>query len=179
MYAIFISRSIHSTKSIMETIRKESQIRVYKSQAELNNEQQELLQQAREAAQKAYAPYSRFCVGCALLLQNGEILTGNNQENIAYPSGLCAERVAIFHAGARYPDVPVRMMAITAFSEGYEVNHPVMSCGACLQSISEYEMKFSQPIQFILQGASGDIYVAEGTSTFLPFQFRLDELKGE
>jgi len=155
----------------MEEIKKESVVQKYTSAQELPAADRELLEQAKQATETAYAPYSKFRVGCALILENGIVVKGSNQENIAYPSGLCAERVAIFHAGASYPDVPVVAMAVTARSENYTVKNPVMSCGACLQAMSEYEMRFHKPIRIILQGETGDIYVAEGLQTFMPFRF--------
>ncbi len=160
----------------MEFLKRESIIQQYGSIDELTIEAKNLLLKAKEAATNAYAPYSKFNVGSALLLENGEIILGNNQENIAYPSGLCAERTAIFYAGANFPTIPIKMMAVTAFSNSYEVNQPVMPCGACLQSISELELRFSKPIEIILQGNSGPIYIAQGTKTFLPFQFFIKEL---
>jgi cytidine deaminase len=163
----------------MDLIKKESILRCYHNINELPQEYIRLLIEARHAAQKSYSPYSNFKVGCAVKLQNNEIVTGSNQENIAYPSGLCAERVAIFYAGSKFPDIPVTHMAVTALSDKIKIDKPVMCCGACLQSISEYEVRFSQPITMILQGESGDIYVAEGTRTFMPFQFFVDELKNK
>ncbi|MCF8428727.1 MAG: cytidine deaminase [Bacteroidia bacterium] len=160
----------------MEIVKRESIIQQFDSIEELNTVSKNLLLSAKEAAKNAYAPYSKFNVGCALLLENGEIILGNNQENIAYPSGLCAERTAVFYAGANYPTIPIKMLAVSAFAKSYEVNKPVMPCGACLQSISEFELRFSKPIQIILQGNSGPIYIAEGTKTFLPFQFFIKEL---
>ena len=160
----------------MEIIKKEAIVKKYSSENELSEMEKELLQAAHNATQTAYAPYSKFKVGCAILLENGVVIKGSNQENIAYPSGLCAERTAIFYAGANYPTVPIKMMAVTAFANGYEVNQPVMPCGACLQSISEFELRFSKPIEIILQGNSGPIYIAEGIKTFLPFQFFIKEL---
>ncbi len=160
----------------MEIVKRESIIQKFDSMEELNILSKNLLLRAKEAAKNAYAPYSKFNVGCALLLENGEIILGNNQENIAYPSGLCAERTAVFYAGANFPTIPIKILAVTAFAKSYEVNQPVMPCGACLQSISEFELRFSKPIQIILQGNSGPIYIAEGTKTFLPFQFFIKEL---
>ena len=160
----------------MEIVKRESIIQQFNSMEDLNTVSKNLLLRAKEAAKNAYAPYSKFNVGCALLLENGEIILGNNQENIAYPSGLCAERTAVFYAGANFPTIPIKMLAVTAFAKSYEVNQPVMPCGACLQSMSEFELRFSKPIQIILQGNSGPIYVAEGTKTFLPFQFFIKEL---
>lgn len=160
----------------MEIVKRESIIQQFNSMEDLNTVSKNLLLRAKEAAKNAYAPYSKFNVGCALLLENGEIILGNNQENIAYPSGLCAERTAVFYAGANFPTIPIKMLAVTAFAKSYEVNQPVMPCGACLQSMSEFELRFSKPIQIILQGNCGPIYVAEGTKTFLPFQFFIKEL---
>ncbi len=162
----------------MELIKKESVLLRFSSAEELPEADRNLLIQAHEAVNNSYAPYSKFHVGCALLMANGKIIKGANQENIAYPSGLCAERVAIFFAGSEYPDVPVLAMAITAKSEMVELKEPIMSCGACLQSICEYEMKFKQPIRTILQGETGPIYISEkGTESFLPYQFFVKELK--
>jgi cytidine deaminase len=160
----------------MELIKKEVVIENYSSWNELTEPDQNLLLQAREALESSYAPYSKFHVGCALQLENGQIIKGSNQENAAYPSGLCAERVAIFQAGAIFPGITILAMAITVRAEGYEVNSPAMSCGACLQSISEYESRQKTPIRIILQGETGAIYIAEqGTVTFLPFQFKMEE----
>lgn len=161
----------------MEEIKRESIVKKYNSVNELSVSDRELLLQAKEAVSTSYAPYSLFHVGCALILENGIVIKGSNQENIAYPSGLCAERVAIFNAGATYPDVPVVTVAVTAKAENYELKEPVMSCGACLQSMSEFELKFNRPIRVILQGETGDIYVAEGLRTFMPFMFWVDELR--
>lgn len=160
----------------MELLTRESILEKFSNVNELSESDQLLLSKAKEASKKAYAPYSKFNVGCALLLANNEIILGNNQENIAYPSGLCAERVAIFHAGSNYPDESIKAMAVTAFANAYEVTEPVMPCGACLQSISEFELRFKEPIKIILQGSSGSIYVANGTKNFLPFQFYIQEL---
>jgi len=161
----------------MKEISKVSTLQSYTAIEELNADDKNLLELAKKATLSAYAPYSNFKVGCAVLLENGVIVSGNNQENIAFPSGLCAERVAIFSAGANYPDIPVKAMAITVKSEEFKVDKPIMSCGACLQSMSEYEMRFNQPIRIILQGETGDIHIALGTKTFMPFQFWMDGLK--
>lgn len=161
----------------MEEIKTESTIKQYASVSELPAEDQQLLSEAKDAVNTSYAPYSKFHVGCALILENGVIIKGSNQENIAYPSGLCAERVAIFHAGAAYPDVPVKTMAITVKAEGYVVDKPITSCGACLQSMSEFELRFNKPMRIILQGETGNIWVASGLRTFMPYMFWVDELK--
>lgn len=161
----------------MKQLRKESVITRYDDYTEMSESDVALLKMAKEAVHTAYAPYSKFHVGCALRLQNGHIIKGSNQENIAYPSGLCAERVAIFHAGSEFPNEPIMAMAITVKASDYEVKEPITSCGACLQSMSEYEMKFKQPMRIILQGETGEIWVADGLKTFMPFMFWVDELK--
>lgn len=161
----------------MEEIKTTSTIQQYSSISELSAEDQQLLKDAKEAVNTSYAPYSKFHVGCALILENGVIIKGSNQENIAYPSGLCAERVAIFHAGAAYPDVPIKTMAITVKAEGYLVDKPITSCGACLQSMSEFELKFNKPMRIILQGETGNIWIADSLRTFMPFMFWVDELR--
>jgi cytidine deaminase len=162
----------------MRTVKKESEVKEYALVSELAEVDQALLAEARQAMEHAYAPYSRFLVGCALQLENGVIVKGSNQENMAYPSGLCAERVAIFYAGANYPGVRIVNMAITAKAKDYELHAPIMSCGACLQSLSEYEVMQKSPIRTLLQAENGVIWLAEnGTKTFLPFQFYVAELK--
>lgn len=130
----------------------------------------ELIALAREAAGKAYAPYSNYQVGAAVLLENGEIFTGNNQENAAYPSGLCAERVAIFYAGAQYPDVPVVRIAIAAFTEGKFQEEPIPPCGGCRQVLYEKESQGAKPMEIILYG-SKRIQVLRSARDLLPIPF--------
>jgi cytidine deaminase len=161
----------------MSEIRRESVLKRYTDINELNETDRLLLAEAKKAVETSYAPYSNFHVGCALQLNNGVVVKGSNQENIAYPSGLCAERVAIFSAGANYPNEAVKTMAITVKADKFKVTEPIMSCGACLQSMSEYEMRFMQPMRIILQGETGDIYIAEGLKNFMPFMFWTDDLK--
>lgn len=147
------------------------------SELELVADEQKLLQMARGASDLAYAPYSNFYVGAALLLENGVIVTGNNQENVAYPSGLCAERVAIYAAGAQYPDVAIRTIAITCKSKQFEVNEPLSPCGACRQAMSEYEMRHNKHIRIILAGESGKIRILDSIADLLPFMFKAEALK--
>ncbi len=158
---------------------KEVKIRytIYHSTKELPKEEQLLLEKAKIATKTAYAPYSAFNVGAAILLENGIIVIGNNQENAAYPSGLCAERVAMFASSSHHPNIPMKIIAITANSEKFEVNFPVSPCGSCCQVMSEYETKQKQPIKVILMGSSGDIQVIETVSDLLPFMFHANELK--
>lgn len=126
---------------------------------------------AVQARHKAYAPYSSFTVGCAILLENGKIITGNNQENAAYPSGLCAERVAIFAAGAAFPGVPVLKMAITASPKDDSFHKPVPPCGACRQSIAEYENNQKNDIALYFMGASGNVLKSNSLRDLLPLVF--------
>jgi cytidine deaminase len=119
---------------------------------ELDEMSRRLVEEAREATKRAYAPYSAFRVGAALLLENGEIITGNNQENAAYPSGLCAERVAVFYAGARYPDVAIVAMALTARKKEDFTEEPAYPCGACRQVLLEAENRSGKPIRLIMAG---------------------------
>lgn len=132
-----------------------------------------LLLRSREARAKAYAPYSKFQVGAALLLENGEIVLGNNQENAAYPSGMCAERVALFQAGSNFPGVAIRSMAISIQANGeLQLEDELISpCGGCLQVMSEFEKRQSSEMRIVLQGGAG-VLVAEGVKQFLPFQFK-------
>lgn len=147
------------------------------SAEELNPEEQNLLNMAKEAAKSAYAPYSGFFVGAALLLENGIIVCGNNQENVAFPSGLCAERVAFFSAGAQYPDVPIKVIAITAKSEKFSVDRPVTPCGDCRQVMAEYEERHKKNIRVILSGEKGKILIVDDIKTLLPLMFSGEGLR--
>lgn len=144
---------------------------VFDSKEELTKDILDLMNQAIEIRKKAYAPYSRFRVGCAILLDNGKIVLGSNQENAAYPSGLCAERVAIFQAGAIYPEAKILKMAISATSDDKPVLAPIPPCGACRQSISEYEFKQETPIEIYFMGESGEVYKSDSLKNLLPFMF--------
>jgi cytidine deaminase len=144
---------------------------VYDSIEELQNDVQDLMKQAIEVRKKAYAPYSQFRVGAALLLDNGKIILGSNQENAAYPSGLCAERVAIFHAGSVYPEAKILKMAITAASDNNQTKAPIPPCGSCRQSIAEYEIKQDTPIEIYFMGEIGEVYKSTSLKNLLPFMF--------
>ncbi|MEO8237713.1 MAG: cytidine deaminase [Flavobacterium sp.] len=143
----------------------------YNSLDELPKDVQNLMDQAVEIRKKAYAPYSQFRVGTALLLDNGKIVLGSNQENAAYPSGLCAERVAIFHAGSIYPEAKILKMAITAASDTNQTKAPIPPCGSCRQSIAEYEIKQDTPIEIYFMGEIGSIYQSASLKNLLPFMF--------
>lgn len=149
----------------------------FENENELAVPEQELLKKARQSCDSAYAPYSNFQVGAALLLENGVIVTGNNQENVAYPSGTCAERVAIYYAGAQYPDVAIKTIAISCKSKTFHVGEPISPCGACRQAMSEYEMRHNSNIRVILTGETGKIRVLDSIADLLPFMFKAEELK--
>lgn len=137
----------------------------------LPDDVQQLMQQAVAVRKNAYAPYSKFRVGAAILLENGQTVLGSNQENAAYPSGLCAERTAIFQAGALYPNVRILKLAITAASDTNPTTAPIPPCGACRQSIAEYEFKQDKPIEIYFMGESGEIYQSESVANLLPLSF--------
>lgn len=128
-------------------------LEAYDDMSELHGNVQSLMQQSITARHNAYAPYSNFTVGCAILLENGEVVTGNNQENAAYPSGLCAERVAIYAAGAQYPGVAIEMMALTASPIDDSLTIPVPPCGACRQAIAEYENRQKKFYSYLFYGS--------------------------
>lgn len=138
---------------------------------ELDETDRTLVDTAREATFRSYAPYSHFCVGAAILLDNGEIIPGSNQENVAYPSGTCAERSACFYAHARYPEARFRAIAIAARDTAGEfVANPVAPCGACRQSLLEYEMLAGENVRVILVG-SEEIYILPSVKSLLPLAF--------
>ena len=130
---------------------------------ELDKNQKNLLQKAHQICSDAYAPYSKFKVGASLILKNGQIISGSNQENVAYPSGLCANQI-------------IEQVAIVAQAD-FELNNPIMPCGACRQTMIEYEQKQGQNIEVLIQGNKGNIYVSESVSNLLPYAFECEELK--
>ena len=150
--------------------------KVYDSIEELDTETKNLMQIAIEARKTAYAPYSNFSVGTALLLNNGEIIKGTNQENAAYPSGLCAERVAIFYAGSQFPKAKVLKLCITASPNDRDSDIPIPPCGACRQSIAEYETKQDAAIEIYFMGAKGEVYKSDSLKNLLPLLFDKNHL---
>ena len=143
---------------------------------ELSSADRQLADAAREAAKRSYAPYSHFNVGAAVRLAGGEIVTGSNQENAAYPSGLCAERTTLFWAGAQHPDKPVEAMAIAARDKNVEVEKPISPCGACRQVMLETEMRSAQAMRIILYGSQECYIIEGGTKELLPLSFNSDFL---
>ncbi|MFV8370533.1 cytidine deaminase [Flavobacterium sp. LB2R40] len=155
----------------MKEITITTQFKVFDSIQDLPNDIQDLMTQAVDVRKNAYAPYSKFRVGVAIVLDNGKIVVGSNQENAAYPSGLCAERVAIFYAGAVYPEAKILKMAITAASDSNQTTTPIPPCGSCRQSIAEYEIRQETPIEIYFMGEIGVIYKSESLKNLLPFMF--------
>lgn len=155
----------------MKKLQLTTPITVYESISELPKKVQVLMSEAVEIRKKAYAPYSNFYVGSALLLENGEVITGNNQENAAYPSGMCAERVAVYQAGSRFPNAKINTIAISATSILNSVTEPIAPCGACRQALSEYEIKQESKIETYFMGESGNIIKTDSISDLLPLAF--------
>jgi len=149
----------------------------YDSIEELPPSDRVLLEHAKKAVDSAYAPYSHYRVGAAVRMGNSKIITGSNQENMAFPSGLCAERVALFAATSANPGIAVEAIAITAKSLQFPVNKPVTPCGSCRQAIIEYEMLSHEKIRIILTGETGKVLIIEGMETLLPLSFREDGLR--
>lgn len=158
----------------MKEIKLETKIRIYPL-SELAEEELSLMEAALKATEGSYAPYSKFHVGAAALLENGMIVTGSNQENAAYPSGLCAERVTLFHAGHQYPDIPVMALAIAAATKGEQVES-ISPCGACRQVLLETEQRYGKPVKVLLCGRK-DVIIAESAESLLPLCFGTNDLK--
>ena len=144
---------------------------------ELSEEQREVVAIAKEQIRHSYCPYSHFHVGAAAKLANGVVMRGANQENAAYPSGLCAERTALFAAGAQYPDQPVVRLAIACYTDGHFTKEPGSPCGACRQVLAETEQRGGSPIRYILYGTEGTMLIEGGTDSILPFCFGADSMK--
>jgi cytidine deaminase len=154
----------------------ETNIEIY-SFEELDSPKQNLINKAKEQVTKAYAPYSGFQVGAAIELENGEIFAASNQENSAYPSGLCAERVAMFFANAQYPEIAVKAIAIAAFTTGEFLSDPVTPCGSCRQVLLETEMRFEKDITILLYGTKNTFQIGN-VKQLLPLCFEKSSLKG-
>ena len=146
-------------------------LEVYDTVQELSEELQDLMKQAVEVRDQAYAPYSKFKVGAAILLDNGEVVVGSNQENASYPSGLCAERTAVYYSGAKFPGSRILKIAITARSSNQEITKPVPPCGACRQALVEYEVKQNEAIELYFMGETGEVMKAASVAEILPLVF--------
>ena len=144
---------------------------------DLTDSDKNLIRIAQNSLKSAYAPYSGFLVGASVLLENGEVIAGNNQENVAYPSGLCAERVAIFYASSEFPSAKIKAIAVTAISKKFEIKDVISPCGACRQVISEYEVKQNENIRVLLHQANDTVIILNSISDLLPLMFISKELK--
>jgi len=149
----------------------------FNSSEELKNPDRELLEQAMRASETSYSPYSSFQVGAAVRLANNQVISGSNQENAAYPSGLCAERVALFYSQAQFPEVAVDAIAIFARSRDFKLDNPVTPCGSCRQVMAEYENRHGRKIRVIMGGDNGHVQIIEGIENLLPLMFMLEKLK--
>ena len=144
---------------------------------ELSPEEQALIKNAKDSFKNAYAPYSGFLVGASILLENGEVINGSNQENVAYPSGLCAERVALFYAGSQYPQIAIKTIAVSALSKTFNITDVVSPCGACRQVMAEYQQKQNSAIRILLHSPNDDVLIANSVEDLLPFMFTSPLLK--
>lgn len=146
-------------------------VEIYESESQLTDSDQLLLQKARTTLSGAYAPYSGFNVGAAVLLDNGTVITGSNQENASYPVGICGERVALFAASAQYPDVGITTVAICTEKADGKSTKPSTPCGLCRQVMVEMEERQQKPIKLILKGEEGEVWIVPNTGDLLPFHF--------
>ena len=144
---------------------------------EMEPSMRELVEKAKAMTQNAYCPYSHFHVGAAARLADGQIVAGSNQENAAYPSGLCAERTTLFAANANNPDTPVEALAIACYTQGHFTKDAASPCGACRQVMLETEHRFGKPMQVILYGEDM-CYVFDSAADLLPMNFVAENLKG-
>lgn len=166
--------SLQKDFCVMKTIEIAAKIQIC-SHIELTEEQKNVVEAAKKATSGSYSPYSKFKVGAAVLLDNGEIITGSNQENAAYPSGLCAERTAIFYAGAKYPDVPIRKLAIICRHNDEWCQEVCSPCGSCRQVICEAEYRAGAPIEILLCSET-EVYIFNGIDGLLPLGFKPNNL---
>jgi cytidine deaminase len=143
----------------------------FASVTELCDQDRILCAEAEKALDSSYSPYSEFRVGAAIRLKSGRTVYGSNQENVAFPSGLCAERVALFSTGAQHRDDPIESIAITARSEKFSIDNPVTPCGACLQVLGDFEQRQKSPIRVLLYCLGKNVMVSDSAGNFLPFQF--------
>lgn len=148
----------------------------YNSIDELSEKDQALCKKAEQALSTSHSPYSKFKVGTAIQLENGDVVLGSNQENLAYPSGLCAERVALFTIGATYPNAIIETMAVTAKTSEFDILKPITSCGGCLQVMVEFERKQNKPIAVLFYCLNGEVLKINSVKSLIPFAFVEDRL---
>jgi cytidine deaminase len=149
---------------------------VYENINQLEEQDAILLEKAKTSTAFAYAPYSGFCVGSAAMMDNGEIITGTNQENASYPAGLCAERVLLASATSQFPGMPVKSIAVSYAGNAVKSDHPVSPCGICRQVLTEFEARQALPLRIILAGMEGLVYIIPTAQSLLPLAFKGDEL---
>lgn len=154
----------------METKNINIEVRTATDTKELSATEQELISHAQAAAKRAYAPYSNFQVGACILLDNGEMIEGNNQENASYPCGCCAERTALNYAGSKYPDAAIKAIAISAYNQNGLLDEPITPCGICRQALLESEIRYGKPIQVIMNGHN-HTNIVDRASDLLPLSF--------
>lgn len=155
----------------MKKVEIKTKITVFDSVEELSKDEISLMNEAIKAKKTAYAPYSKFKVGAAFLLEDGTMVSGNNQENAAYPSGICAERVAVWKVASDYPNHKIKKLAITASSSTQLTKEPVAPCGACRQTLSEYELKQQDKIEVFFMGEVGKVIKTDSLLDLLPIAF--------
>ena len=151
-------------------------VKIFKQLIELPAADVALKQAAKNALPNSYSPYSGFKVGAAVLLANGEVLTGTNQENASFPVGICAEGTVLSAVSALHPGVAVKKLAVTVKSSNHVVNHPVSPCGICRQRILEYELRFNSDIEILMMGEEGEIYTVASIKDLLPLHFSKSDL---
>ncbi|CAM4322475.1 cytidine deaminase [Pedobacter westerhofensis] len=149
----------------------------YDQFADLNEADQSLCKKAEAALATSYSPYSNFKVSTAVQLADGTVVTGSNQENVAYPSGLCAERVALFTVGAAHPNAVIERMVVTAHTDNFKIEQPVTCCGSCLQVMAEFERKQDKEIEVLFYCIDGKILKVNGVKNLLPFVFVEERLE--
>ena len=160
----------------MDKRKLEIQYTVFGNINELIDEDRILIEKAKEVSIDAYAPYSEFRVGAAVLLDNGKILTANNQENASYPEGLCAERIALFYAMAQYPNQKIKSIAVCGNPNKHKLTHFISPCGGCRQVMMECENRGKEKMRILLSGLSGEILLIEGVENLLPLKFSAKDL---
>lgn len=161
----------------MKKIKIDINIEEYSNGEKVPGNDEMLIKNAQQAIEASYAPYSQFHVGAAILLADGQIIKGSNQENAAYPSGMCAERVAIFQAKSTYPESNIVSIAIAAKADYFEIEAPITPCGACRQVIAEMQNRQSSKIRIIMKGQNGSTYITDGIENLLPLMFKEEKLK--
>lgn len=153
----------------MNILEIKTELKVFEKPSELSKEEQALVKKAGEALQQAYAPYSNFHVGAAILLDDGKIVTGSNQENASFPIGLCAERVALANKAANFPKQKIKAIAVSV--ENKKADSPASPCGMCRQALLEAEIKQNSPIQILMKGPADEVYAVDSVKQLLPLPF--------